>query len=101
MKFFMVPTSVAAMGSPLAVRGAGIRKLAPPVRRSGQSRAEPFAVERVQMRMRTTVSLAALLLAALVAAPAHAKLVYVKNPASADPVVYTATDNGKRPKRLG
>jgi len=53
------------------------------------------------MRMRTTVSLAALLLAALVAAPAHAKLVYVKNPASADPAVYTATDKGKRPKRLG
>jgi Tol biopolymer transport system component len=53
------------------------------------------------MRMRTTVSLAALLLAALLAAPAHAKLVYVKEPASANPVVYVATDKGKRPKRLG
>jgi Tol biopolymer transport system component len=53
------------------------------------------------MRMRTTVSLAALLLAALLAAPAHAKLVYVEEPATADPVVYVATDKGKRPKRLG
>ena len=53
------------------------------------------------MRMRTIVSLAALSLTALLAAPAHAKLVYVKQPASADPVVYVATDKGKQPKRLG
>ena len=53
------------------------------------------------MRMRTTVSLAALLLAALLAAPAHAKLVYVKQAATASPVVYLATDAGKQQRRLG
>ena len=40
-------------------------------------------------------------LAALLAAPAQAKLVYVKQPGTADPVVYVATDNGKHPRRLG
>jgi dipeptidyl aminopeptidase/acylaminoacyl peptidase len=53
------------------------------------------------MRMRTTVSLAALLLAALLAAPAQGKLVYVKQVATASPVVYVATDKGKQQRRLG
>ena len=53
------------------------------------------------MRMRTTVSIAALLLAALLAAPAQAKLVYVKQADTAEPVVYVATDKGKNPRRLG
>jgi Tol biopolymer transport system component len=53
------------------------------------------------MRMRTTVSIAALLLAALLAAPAQGKLVYVKQADTASPVVYVATDKGKQPRRLG
>ena len=53
------------------------------------------------MRMRTTASLAALLLAAVAAAPAQAKLVYVKQADTAQPVVYVATDKGKQQKRLG
>ena len=53
------------------------------------------------MRMRTTVSIAALLLAALLAAPAQGKLVYVKQADTASPVVYVATDKGKHPRRLG
>jgi hypothetical protein len=53
------------------------------------------------MRMRTTVTLAALLAAALFAAPARAELVYVKNPVAAEPEVYLAKDNGKDPRRLG
>jgi hypothetical protein len=38
---------------------------------------------------------------ALWAAPAEAKLVYVKQPGSASPVVYVAKDSGKDPRRLG
>jgi hypothetical protein len=53
------------------------------------------------MRMRTTVSIAALLLVALLAAPAQGKLVYVKQADTASPVVYVATDKGKHPRRLG
>ena len=53
------------------------------------------------MRMRTTAILAALFAAALWAAPAQAKLVYVKQPSSVSPVVYVAKDNGKQPRRLG
>ena len=53
------------------------------------------------MRMRTTVILVALFAAALWAAPAEAKLVYVKRPASATPVVFVSTDRGKDPRRLG
>jgi hypothetical protein len=53
------------------------------------------------MRMRTIVILAALSAMALRAAPAHAKLVYVKNPGGVEPVVYVATDTGKDPRRLG
>jgi Tol biopolymer transport system component len=53
------------------------------------------------MRMRTTAILLGLLAAALWTAPAEAKLVYVKRPASASPVVYVAKDNGKDPRRLG
>jgi WD40-like Beta Propeller Repeat len=53
------------------------------------------------MRMRTTAILFAVLAAAVWAAPAEAKLVYVKQPASARPVVYVATDNGNKPRRLG
>jgi Tol biopolymer transport system component len=53
------------------------------------------------MRMRTTVILAALFAVALWAAPAEAKLVYVKQAASANPVVYVSTDRGKDPRRLG
>jgi hypothetical protein len=53
------------------------------------------------MRMRTIVILAALLAMAVWAAPAQAKLVYVKNPGGAAPVVYVATDNGRNPRQLG
>jgi Tol biopolymer transport system component len=53
------------------------------------------------MRMRTTAILFAVLVAALWAAPAEAKLVYVKRAGSASPVVYVAKDNGKDPRRLG
>jgi Tol biopolymer transport system component len=53
------------------------------------------------MRMRTTATLFATLAAAFWAAPAEAKLVYVKNAGSASPVVYVATDNGNNPRRLG
>jgi hypothetical protein len=53
------------------------------------------------MRMRTTVILAALFAVALWAAPAHAKLVYVKNAGGPEPVVYVSTDRGKDPRRLG
>jgi WD40-like Beta Propeller Repeat len=53
------------------------------------------------MRMRTTVILAAMLAAALWAAPAQAKLVYVKGAGGLEPVVYVATDRGKDPQRIG
>jgi hypothetical protein len=53
------------------------------------------------MRMRTTVILAALFAVALWAAPAQARLVYVKNPGGFEPVVYVARDSGKDPRRLG
>jgi hypothetical protein len=53
------------------------------------------------MRMRTIVILAALLSAVLWAAPAQAKLVYGKNPGSAEPAVFVAKDSGKEPRRLG
>jgi Tol biopolymer transport system component len=53
------------------------------------------------MRMRTIAILFAVLAAAVWAAPAQAKLVYVKNASSANPVVYVATDNGNKPRRLG
>jgi hypothetical protein len=53
------------------------------------------------MRMRTIAILFAMLAAVLWAAPAEAKLVYVKRAGSASPVVYAAKDNGKDPRRLG
>jgi Tol biopolymer transport system component len=53
------------------------------------------------MRMRTIATLFAMVAAALWAAPAEAKLVYVKQAGSASPVVYVAKDNGKDPRRLG
>lgn len=53
------------------------------------------------MRMRTTAILAALFALVLWAAPAQAKLVYVKHAGSASPVVFVAKDNGKQPRRLG
>jgi Tol biopolymer transport system component len=53
------------------------------------------------MRMRTIAILVALLAAVLWAAPAEAKLVYVKHPGSAEPVVFVAKDSGKDPRRLG
>jgi Tol biopolymer transport system component len=53
------------------------------------------------MRMRTTAILAVLFAVALWAAPAQAKLVYVKQAGSASPVVFVAKDNGKSPRRLG
>ena len=40
------------------------------------------------MPMRTTVILAALFIVAVWAAPAQAKLVYVKNAGGAEPVIY-------------
>jgi hypothetical protein len=53
------------------------------------------------MRMRTLVILAALFAAALWAAPAQAKLVYVKGAGSVNPVVYVAGDDGKDAQRVG
>jgi hypothetical protein len=53
------------------------------------------------MRMRTTVILAAVFAAAVWAAPAQAKMVYVKNAGGIEPAVYVASDNGKNPQRLG
>jgi hypothetical protein len=53
------------------------------------------------MRMRAPVILGALLVPAVMAAPAQAKLVYVKNPASVAPIVYVADDDGTKPRRLG
>ncbi len=53
------------------------------------------------MRMRTIVVFACLLAAALFAAPAEAKLVYVKRADTASPVIYVATNAGKNPRRLG
>jgi WD40-like Beta Propeller Repeat len=53
------------------------------------------------MRMRTNAILLGMLAAALWAAPAEAKLVYVKQAGTANPVVYVAKDNGKDPRRLG
>jgi Tol biopolymer transport system component len=76
-------------------------KLSPADRRLDEAGAEPFAVERVLMRMRTTAFLAALFGFALWAAPAQAKLVYVKQAGTASPVVYVAKDSGKQPRRLG
>ena len=74
---------------------------AEPVGGGRRRRAEPFVVERVLMRMRTTVILAALFVAAVWAAPAQAKLVYVKNAGGAEPVIYVADDRGKDPRRIG
>jgi Tol biopolymer transport system component len=53
------------------------------------------------MRMRTTAIPAALVSLAVWAAPAHAELVYVKNPAALEPAVYAANDDGSDPRRLG
>ena len=53
------------------------------------------------MRMRTTVILAAVIAAAVWAAPAQARMVYVKNAGGAEPAVYVASDKGKDPQRLG
>jgi hypothetical protein len=53
------------------------------------------------MRMRTTAILAALFALALWAAPAQAKLVYVKHAGSVNPVVFVSKDSGKEPRRLG
>lgn len=53
------------------------------------------------MRMRTIAILLGMLAAACWAVPAEAKLVYVKRPETASPVVYVAKDNGKDPRRLG
>jgi hypothetical protein len=53
------------------------------------------------MRMRTTAIIVALLGCALWAAPAEAKLVYVKQAGTATPIVYVSKDNGKHPRRLG
>jgi hypothetical protein len=53
------------------------------------------------MRMRTTVILAAALAVAAWAAPAHARMVYVKNPGGVEPVVYVADDRGRNPERIG
>jgi hypothetical protein len=53
------------------------------------------------MRMRTTVGLAALLAVTLWVAPAEAKIVYVKNSGTVEPVVFVAKDRGKDPRRLG
>jgi Tol biopolymer transport system component len=53
------------------------------------------------MRMRTTVILAAVFAAAVWAAPAQAKMVYVKNAGGVAPAVFVASDRGKNPQRLG
>jgi dipeptidyl aminopeptidase/acylaminoacyl peptidase len=51
--------------------------------------------------MRAFPVLAVLLLSGAVAAPAHARLVYVKRADTAAPVVHTARDGGKEARRLG
>jgi WD40 repeat protein len=51
--------------------------------------------------MRAALVLALLLLGGAFAAPAQARLVYVKQPASASPVVYTGDDDGTHPRRIG
>jgi Tol biopolymer transport system component len=53
------------------------------------------------MRMRTTVILAAAFAVAAWATPAQAKMVYVKNPGSIEPVVYVADDRGRNAERIG
>jgi hypothetical protein len=53
------------------------------------------------MRMRTTAFLVSLLAVALWAAPAQAKIVYVKHAGSVEPVVFVAKDRNKHPRRLG
>ena len=47
--------------------------------------------------MRTTVILAAVFAAAVWAAPAQAKMVYVKNAGGVEPAVYVASDHGQGP----
>jgi hypothetical protein len=51
--------------------------------------------------MRTIAPIVALLAAAILAAPAHAKLVYVKQSGTPDSTVYLATSAGENPRRLG
>jgi hypothetical protein len=58
-------------------------------------------IEGVVMRMRMTVILAAVIAAAVWAAPAQAKLVYVKDAGGAEPVIYVSGDRGGDPRRLG
>ena len=53
------------------------------------------------MRMRTIATLAGVLAAALWAAPAQAKLVYVKQAGTVDSAVYVARDGGEDERRLG
>jgi Tol biopolymer transport system component len=53
------------------------------------------------MRMRTTVFLAALIAAGLAAAPAQARIVYVKDAGGLEPVVYVARNSGNDARRLG
>jgi hypothetical protein len=50
---------------------------------------------------RTFTTLLAGALALLVAAPAEARLVYVKNPGEADARVWVARDDGSQPRRIG
>ena len=70
-------------------------------RRAGRIAGGTFHAEGVQMRMRTTVILAALFGAAVWAAPAQARMVYVKNPGGVEPDIYVANDAGKDPRRIG
>jgi hypothetical protein len=51
-------------------------------------------------RVRIWGGVLALALALLAAAPAHATLVYVKNPSSERPSVYVAADDGSSPRRV-
>jgi hypothetical protein len=53
------------------------------------------------MRMRTTVIVAALFAMAVWAAPAQARMVFVKNAGGVEPAVWVATDRGKDQRRLG
>jgi hypothetical protein len=57
--------------------------------------------ERPQVARQTITTLLGAALALLVAAPAEATLVYVKDPGGTDAHVWVARDDGKQPRRIG
>ena len=64
-------------------------------------RPEPFAVDGVQMRMRTIALTAALVASGALAAPAQAKLVYVTGSGTPNSTVFLAGNTGENPRRVG